>query len=180
MKNSPVTFVRVTRDNGDLFAWAYNLLDDSFPYEERRSRRDQLQVLSHPDYRLCVAMCDGNKVGVVGYFETSEFIYFENFCTLPQLRNCGFGSKILQALVAQYPDRLFVLEAELPTDELTTRRIGFYKRNGMQTNVYDHVQPHYHKGDKDLHLVVLSYGRQLTADEYKRFKRYLDEQVDVK
>lgn len=180
MKNLPVTFVRVTRETGDLFAWAYNLLDESFPYEERRSRRDQLAILSHPDYRLCVAVCDGRNVGVVGYFETPEFIYFENFCTVPQLRNCGLGSKILQSLVAAYPDRLFVLEAELPVDELTTRRIGFYKRNGMLVNVYDHVQPHYHKGDKDLHLVVLSHGRQLTPDEYARFKRYLDDQVDVK
>ena len=83
-------------------------------------------------------------------------------------------------MVAKYSDRLFVLEAELPVDELTTRRIGFYKRNGMQVNVFDHIQPHYNKGDADLHLLVLSHGRQITREEYAAFKKYLDENVDVR
>ena len=179
MKNVHITFERVTRETGDLFAWAYDLLDESFPPIERRSRLEQLAVLSHPDYRLEVAVADGRKVGVVGYFESPSFIYFENFCTLPQLRNHGFGSAVLQALVAKYADRLFVLEAELPTTELTKRRIEFYKRNGMFVNVYDHIQPHYRKGDADLHLLVLSHGRKITRDEYSTFKQYLDENVEV-
>lgn len=179
MKKS-ITFERVTRQNADNFNWAYELLCESFPANERRTLKAQKEILEHPDYRLCVAMCGNVKVGVVGYFETPSFIYFENFCTAPQLRNSGFGSEILKALVAKYADRLFVLEAELPVDELTTRRIGFYKRNGMQVNVFDHIQPHYNKGDADLHLLVLSYGRQLTREEYTAFRKYLDSNVDVR
>lgn len=179
MKKS-ITFERVTIQNADNFNWAYELLCESFPANERRTLKAQKEILGHPDYRLCVAMCGNVKVGVVGYFETPSFIYFENFCTASQLRNSGFGSEILQALVAKYADRLFVLEAELPVDELTTRRIGFYKRNGMQVNVFDHIQPHYNKGDADLHLLVLSHGRQITREEYAAFKKYLDENVDVR
>lgn len=175
-----ITFVRIMPQDGDNFMWAYDLLCDSFPANERRSLKAQKEVLLHPDYRLCVAMCGSCRVGVVGYFQTPSFIYFENFCVAPALRNGGYGAKILHALVTEYADRLFVLEAELPVDELTTRRIGFYKRNGMLVNVYDHIQPHYNKGDDDLHLLVLSYGRQITPDEYAVFKRYLDANVDVR
>lgn len=174
-----IVFEQVTADKTELFDWAYDLLEESFPPEERRSKDSQLAVLAHPDFRLCVARQNGQKLGVVTYFVTDDMFYFENFCTEPSLRNCGYGSKILHALIDLAADRLFVLEAELPVDSLTTRRVGFYTRNGMIVNDVDHVMPRYHRDDQDLHLLVLSWQRPVTADEYAKLKVYLDENVDI-
>lgn len=162
-----------------MYGFAMDLLAASFPPEERRDDEAQRQVMRHPDYRLCVILDGGVPVGVVGYFDAPDFVYFENFCIEPSKRNQGCGSATLRLLTGQLT-KSFILEAELPTDELTCRRIAFYKRNGMVENPYPHVQPHYRATDPDLPLVVLTYGKEITQTQYNSFRKYLDDNVDVK
>lgn len=172
-----VTLKRIYADD-NLYDWAMALLAVSFPPEERREDILQRQALSHPDYRLQAIMDGDEPVGVVGYFDAPNFIYFENFCISPSKRNGGYGSQTLKLLTSL--GKTFILEIELPTDELTRRRKAFYERNGMVVNTYSHVQPHYRKDDPDLPLLVLSYGRQITRSQYDELRSYLDENVDVK
>lgn len=169
---------RIYLTDENLYKWACDLLAESFPPEERRDCDLQRQVMSHPDYRLCAIMDEGEPVGVVGYFDAPGFIYFENFCISPDKRNGGYGSQTLKLLTSQ--GKTFILEIELPTDGLTRRRKAFYERNGMVVNPYPHVQPHYRKDDPDLPLLVLTYGSKLTQSQYDEFRRYLDVNVDVK
>lgn len=169
---------RITTDE-HMYSWAMKLLKISFPASERREDVLQRQVMSHPDYRLCVIQDGELPVGVVGYFDAPDFVYFENFCVAPNLRNGGYGSATLR-LLTENVRKPFILEAELPTDEITRRRIAFYKRNGMVANPYPHVQPHYRATDLDLPLLVLTYQNQLTPQQYADFRRYLDDNVDVR
>ena len=164
--------------NEQLYVWAVEQLSVSFPACERRDEAEQRAVMAHPDYRLCAIMDGGVPVGVVGYFDTPEFIYFENFCISPDKRNGGYGSQALQLLTAS--GKPFILEIEPPEDELTRRRLAFYQRNGMVVNSYPHIQPHYRADDPDLPLTVLSYGCQITQAQYDAFRAYLDANVDVK
>lgn len=162
-----------------LYFWAIDLLSVSFPVEERRDGDLQRKIMKHPDYRL-MAIADGDTaVGVAGYFDAPQFVYFENFCILPDKRNGGYGSETLK-LLTDGLNKPFILEAEPPANELTRRRIAFYKRNGMKENPYPHIQPHYRKDDPDLPLVILSYGKVITQRQYDEFRRYLDINVDVK
>lgn len=172
-----VTLKRIFAD-GKLYGWALDLLKESFPPEERRDGDLQRKIMSHAHYRLSAIMNGDEPVGVVGYFDAPDFIYFENFCVAPDKRNSGYGSQALKLLTST--NKPFILEAELPVDELTRRRIAFYKRNGMVENPYDHVQPHYRATDPDLHLIVLSYGDVISQTEYDAFRKYLDDNVDVK
>lgn len=174
-----ITLKRIFTADGQLYILATALLEVSFPACERRDDDLQRKVMGHPDYRLCAIMDGDEFVGVAGYFDASDFIYFENFCVLPDKRNGGLGGKALQVMTANL-NKPFILEAELPTDELTRRRIDFYKRNGMVENRYKHIQPHYRVTDYDLPLVVLSYGKQITQEQYDSFRAYLDANVDVK
>lgn len=164
--------------NDELYSWACDLLAVSFPPEERRDCDLQRQVMSHPDYRLCAIMDGADPVGVVGYFDAPDFIYFENFCVSPDKRNGGYGSQTLKLLTSL--GKTFILEIELPADELTRRRKAFYERNGMVVNPYPHVMPHYRKDDPDLPLWVLTYGKPISQSQYDEFRRYLDVNVDVK
>ncbi len=164
--------------NERMYKWAMDLLAVSFPATERRDDDLQQRVMSHPDYRLCAIMDGETPVGVVGYWETANFVYFENFCVMPQKRNGGYGSATLQ-LLTQNP-KPFILEIEPPVDDLTRRRKAFYERNGMVENPYPHVQPHYRRGDPDLPLVIMTYKTQISPSQYADFRHYLDENVDVK
>ena len=173
-----VKLCRITIQNSSLYAWACELLAVSFPAEERRDDDFQRQVMSHPDYRLC-AIVDGDvPVGVAGYFDAPDFLYFENFCISPDRRNGGYGSQTLKLLTSQ--GKTFILEIEPPVDDITRRRKAFYERNGMVVNPYRHIMPHYRKDDPDLPLLVLSYGRQITQAQYDALRSYLDVNVDVK
>lgn len=173
-----ISLKRINLDDS-LYNWAKELLKVSFPESERRDDDLQRQAMSHPDYRLEAIMDGDEPVGVVGYYDAPRFVYFENFCMLPNKRNLGYGSATLKALTSNLA-KPFVLEAELPTDELTRRRIAFYKRNGMVENPFAHVQPHYRATDPDLPLVVLTYLRPLTDKQYADLRDYLDVNVDVK
>lgn len=204
-----ITLQRISTDE-HMYTWAMEQLCLAFPSSERRDDDLQRQVMSHPDYRLCAIMQDKTPVGVVGYWVTPQFVYFENFCVASEKRNCGVGSAALKLLTEQYcfttkstpadvtfpfahannnsvasskarrVVRSFILEIELPTDDLTRRRKTFYRRNGMVENPYYHIQPHYRANDPDLELMVLSYSQQLTPMQYAQFRKYLDDNVDVK
>ena len=176
-KGNSITLRRLSITD-ELYDWAMELLAISFPSEERRDDDLQRQVMKHSDYRLQAIMDGGEPVGVAGDFDAPDFIYFENFCIAPSKRNIGYGSQTLKLLTSL--GKTFILEAELPTDDLTRRRVAFYKRNGMVVNPYPHIQPHYRKNDADLPLVVLTYAKQITQSQYDDFRDYLDVNVDVK
>lgn len=162
-----------------MYTWAMEQLKAAFPASERRDDDLQRQVMQHPDYRLCAIMDGSAPVGVVGYWDTSNFVYFENFCVCSTLRNCGYGSATLK-LLTQNLSKPFILEIELPQDALTQRRKAFYERNGMVENPFEHIQPHYRATDPDLPLMVMTYKTQISRSEYNVFRKYLDENVDVR
>ena len=173
-----VTLKRIFADE-QMYTWAMELLRQSFPPEERRDDQLQRQVMQHADYRLCAILDDGTPRGVVGYWDTPDFLYFENFCVQSECRNKGVGSATLR-LLTQSLRKPFILEIELPTDELTRRRKAFYQRNGMVENPFPHVQPHYRATDPDLPLMILTYGKPISQTQYDGFRKYLDENVDVR
>lgn len=160
------------------YLWAMKILEISFPKSERRDDNDQLMAMTNEDYNFCL-ICDGNlRIGVVGFWETDDFIYLENFCIDLEHRNRGYGSQTLELL--KKTNKLFILEIEPPIDEISKRRCDFYRRNGMAINSYDHIQPHYRCSDADLHLVVMSYLKPLTEKQYYGFRKYLDENIDIR
>lgn len=178
MSKQCLSFKKVTPSAAE-FDIALDILQASFPPIETRSRSEQIAVAEHPDYNLCLVLDGAKPVGVVGYWQLPQMLYLENFCVAPEMRNGGYGSAIV-CMLANLACGPFVLEAELPTDELTRRRIGFYKRNGMVENPYPHIQAHLRAGDPDLPLLVLSHKQPLSEKEYAEFRKYLDDNVDIR
>ncbi len=61
--------------------------------------------------------------------DNGRFYYIEHFAIDPSLRNGGYGKRVLE--VDELKKQLkgpIVLEVEEPNDEMSTRRIHFYKR----------------------------------------------------
>ena len=80
-----------------------------------------------------------------------------HFAIDPTLRNGGYGSRVMQHLLAQL-DRPLVLEVEVPEDELTRRRVAFYERQGFRICDKDYVQPPYRTGGASLPLYLMVAG----------------------
>ncbi len=156
---------------------AYELYQNSFPYLERRDDNGHDFIMQKSDYKFSVLEENGEFLGVMLYFETNDFIFLEHFAVLSTKRGNGIGANALKLL--KEIGKIIILEIEYPVDELTSRRLNFYNRNGFKLTNHYHIQAKYHKGDDDLPLKILSYPREITDSEYKQFKNYLDSEVTL-
>lgn len=146
------------------------LMNSAFPLEERRDNEAQRETTDHNPLFTVNLVTDENedgstiKVGLITSWEFEDFHYLEHFATVPQVRNMGYGKKILSTLLKQIPG-LVVLEVEEPEDELTKRRVAFYERSGFKICPKDYIQPAYRPDGMSIPLKIMYEGKDsLDAD----------------
>lgn len=159
------------RINETNFPEIYRIMQASFSDDEYRPYDEQLALFEEPEYRIYYM-----PAGFLAVWEFESFIYIEHFAVDPALRNSGTGSAMLQELVKQY-QKPICLEVELPEDELTRRRIGFYERNGFVFNEYPYIQPPISKGKSPVPLRIMTYESAITQDTFEEMKRVLYQRV---
>lgn len=159
------------RINETNFPEIYRIMQASFSDDEYRPYDEQLALFEEPEYRIYYM-----PAGFLAVWEFESFIYIEHFAVDPALRNSGTGSAMLQELVKQY-QKPICLEVELPEDELTRRRIGFYERNGFVFNEYPYIQPPISKGKSPVPLRIMTYRSKITREEFQKMKEILYRRV---
>lgn len=161
---SELHFLR-TRTTDEAYAFAEQLLLSAFPDNEHRDLAEQRCNTDHNPLFHHTVVFDGTQpVGLLAYWLFADFCYVEHLATSPHLRGGGYGKRILDWLHQQH-DRPVVLEVELPTDELSRRRIGFYQRQGYRLLPDAYVQPPYRKGDAPLPMKLMVHeGGHPVAD----------------
>ena len=159
------------RINETDFPEIYRIMHASFSDDEYRPYDEQLALFEEPEYRIYYM-----PAGFLAVWEFESFIYIEHFAVDPALRNSGTGSAMLQELVKQY-QKPICLEVELPEDELTRRRIGFYERNGFVFNEYPYIQPPISKGKSPVPLRIMTYRSEITREEFQKMKEILYRRV---
>lgn len=159
------------RINETDFPEIYRIMQASFSDDEYRPYDEQLALFEEPEYRIYYM-----PAGFLAVWEFESFIYIEHFAVDPALRNSGTGSAMLQELIKQY-QKPICLEVELPEDELTRRRIGFYERNGFVFNEYPYIQPPISKGKSPVPLRIMTYRSEITREEFQKMKEILYRRV---
>ncbi len=163
---------RLRAGTGDVWQMMVALYEAAFPYHERRDAEAQLRAMADEAYHFHVIYDDEETaIGFITYWESDAFLYLEHFATLPQVRGRGYGAEALELI--KKSGKLLILEAELPTDELTSRRIGFYERCGFAVNPHRHLQPPYHGEHALAQMKILTYPRTVSVDEYHDMYRYI-------
>ena len=160
---------RITQIDHPLYSEAMNLYEISFPFHEQRESLSQSRILFQSNYHFNVVSDDKKFIGEVLCWEVGNFLYIEHFCVLPSMRNRRYGQRILEA----FQIKPLILEIDPVTDEISGRRRGFYERCGFVENPYPHIHPPYHKNFSGHELVVMSFPKKLTLNEYDMFSRYL-------
>ena len=168
---------RVFDKNHKYFDKAFCLYEAAFPFNERRDIIEQDRVLKKGDYHFDIILDKKKFIGIALYWERENYIFLEHFATEINERGKGYGAKTLEIL--KQKNKTILLEIEIPVDEITNRRYGFYKRNGFVLNPYYHVQAKYHKGDSDLELKILSYPNVLKEQDYKEFCKYMQKEIAI-
>ena len=174
------------RINETDFPEIYRIMQASFSDDEYRPYDEQLALFEEPEYRIYYMPAIGmervgnhsignftmHAAGFLAVWEFESFTYIEHFAVDPVLRNSGTGSAMLQELVRKYQKQI-CLEVELPEDELTRRRIGFYERNGFVFNEYPYIQPPISKGKSPVPLRIMTYGEAITRETFEAMKNVL-------
>ena len=97
------------------------LYEESFPESERRKIGQLKRMIeNHTPMYFNAIECDGELSGMFVYWDMGDFYYLEH---LKGLR---------------------LLEVEPTEDEMTTRRVNYYRRNGYKVLDKTYVQPSYH------------------------------------
>ena len=146
-----------TQDEAN-YAFVEELMHAAFPHEERRDTIQQREYSdNHALFRNNIIMENGNRIGMISYWVMENFYYIEHFAIAPALRNGGYGKRVLETIKELLKGPI-VLEVEEPNDEMSTRRIQFYKRLEFILHNTSYVQPPYRKGDNGLPMLLMSYG----------------------
>ena len=69
------------------------------------------------------------------------------------------------------------LEVEPPENEMTTRRVGFYKRHGFFLNPYPYMQPSISKGRSPIPLLLMTSGSAIDTQAFETIKTLLYRRV---
>lgn len=138
---------------------------ESFPPEERRSWEAIVAPAEDGCPRLRAIYADGSLAGLVTTWELADAVYVEHLATDPALRGRGIGEAAVRALVAEAAPRGLLLEVEPESADnpMAARRIGFYRRCGLDLLPYDYVQPPYGPGLPWVELRLMSSDSRLDA-----------------
>lgn len=160
------------------FDKVYQIMEESFPPDERRTYQEQKALLSNSKYSIYVLPDDGTKEikAFLAVWQFDDFAYIEHFAVNPAYRNGGLGSHILQEIKKEL-SCMICLEVELPDCEIAKRRIEFYRRNGFFLNEYPYEQPAISKGRKPLPLMIMTSGSKIKKDRFDEIKALLYECV---
>ena len=141
----------------------------AFPEAERRDAAAQRRNTdSNPLFHCLLAESDGQPVGFITYWDFDTFCYGEHLATSLSVRNRGMGAQILHLLFDRIR-RPFVLEAELPEDDLTSRRVAFYRRNGLVPwTDFPYTQPAYRKGGETVPLLLMATADLSPDKDFRR------------
>ena len=149
----------------------------AFPQEDRR---DSVLQREFSDYnpRFCnnIILENGNSIGMISYWTMGDFYYIEHFAIDPSLRNGGYGKRVLEMIKKQLKGPI-VLEVEEPNDEMSTRRIHFYKRLEFTLHKKPYIQPPYRKGDSGLPMLLMTYGDIDMESDFEKVKKTLYKEV---
>ena len=148
----------------------FSLLEESFPKSEYRTYEGQKALLSNPCYRLYTVQQGERIVGLAAYWELASCRFIEHIAVDPTLRNAGVGAKLVRHITQSSTKPVF-LEVEPLQDELTIRRINFYRRQGYHLNEFFYLQQPLRPGDKAQQLCIMSHGAPISEEKFVPYKK---------
>ena len=164
----------------DDFESLYELMEESFPPEEHRTKEDQRALFDDSRYVVWGVRDEARRViAFMATWELEQMLFLEHFAVSPALRGQGLGAKLLAELseLAASAKKQICLEAEPPETEIAKRRIAFYRRCGFTLNEYPYIQPSMAAGQPPIPLVVMTYGGGVSKDTFDSIRDELYREV---
>ena len=175
--------VNIKSTDSPLFASAWQIYNGSFPSSERRRFEAQRRAIEEqPECSMDILVDDDRSdeaAGFMLYWLFDGLVYLEHFAVSERYRGRGIGSEMLDYFVGSHLPARIVLDADMPVDEISRRRIRFYERHGFVVNSSKrHIHPNLgDPGADSFELLLLSYGSLLDDEEFVRFRELFCDRV---
>lgn len=170
-----MVFLRITDEHPHL-ATIQTWYEQSFPANERR-RFDTLRLLLPcPDMHLCALIDQDQLVGFIIYWQWPHVLFVEHFAIDPNRRGNQLGQRALDELL-RIDSLCYVLEVELPGDDISRRRVHFYERQGFSLNPFPYAQPPYEAGNPPIPMHLLSIPIIPRQEDFDTFSALIKERV---
>lgn len=154
----------------------FELLSNSFPTDEYRPYAEQKALLQHPAYVVYTLWDAQGLLAAIACWEFEDICYAEHFAVRASARNRGVGGEMFRAFLEMY-DHPVCLEVELPTDDLTRRRIAFYERCGLYFHHFPYMQPPISHDKNPVPLRLMTNCKDIRPQTLLCIKRMLYRQV---
>lgn len=145
---------RIVSVEDEYWEALWHLYESAFPPAERRNRQQMERMLSERTDMYFNAVLEEELAGFFVYWVFGDFYYLEYLAVFPELRNKKIGQKVLEYAM-QYLEGSRLLEVEPPVDDITTRRVRFYQRNGYEVLDKDYRQPSYDGEKEEIALWIM-------------------------
>lgn len=150
---------------------------ESFPEVERRDfSLVRGLVKDEPKFIVYALSRENRYVGFITGWLFDGYTYAEHFAIDPSARNGGIGAEAMKQFLA-FCGTPVVLEVEMPVDEMSKRRIGFYERLGFVLDHHVYFQPPYRKGEAFLEMRLMTHGKLDLEQSFERVKTIIHQNV---
>lgn len=155
----------------------YALLEASFPQGELRTKAAFWELCeSSKFYKIFTLFKDSELVALFTVWEFRSFSFGDHFAVSPNARCGGIGTRLLNEVTKNCLSP-FVLEVELPEDELSKRRLNFYLRNGFNKNSQEYILPPMQEGFEAIPMHILSYPTLVGDSDFDKIKDKIYKEV---
>lgn len=168
-------FKIIKYDNSKQWKEVWTLYENSFPVAERRKLEDHLRASENELFHPVSIWEDDKLVGIVFYWEWSNYRYIEYLAVTPALHGHGYGSQIIKEI--RDSEYTIILEIDPLINELSVRRLQFYERAGFALTPYRFVHLPYRLDGEPQELLILSYPKMITKEQHNDFLNFIDTQV---
>lgn len=151
----------------------YPLLQKTFPKEELLPKEMHYLLFQRSDF--FGRHYNDFSTFVIGY-QLKEFLFIELYTVQEHLRGQGIGSRFLETILKSSKTPV-ILEVELPTDDITKRRIKFYQRLGFHLNTFDYEMPQFENNHGGIPLYIMSYPHALSETEFLYYKKKIYQDI---
>lgn len=171
---------RITHTGDPQLTEILCLYQEAFPASERRELTQLEQLIAGEPCMFFHIIEEGKRAaGLFIYWKLGNFYYLEHLAVYPEMRNCKIGQKVLDYIREYLPgERL--LEVEPAMDEMTARRINYYRRNGYEIVEKQYRQPAYDKPDVNYPLWIMSNKTYPDKTDLDKHIRIIKEEVYYK
>ena len=129
------------------FDSVWEIMEESFPRDERRSREAQRKILDVSWYHLYGYRAHGELMAFLAVWEFDTFTFVDYFAVKQSCRNGGLGAALLTQLTAQ--------------------------RRKPVMNPYEYMQPAMGEDRHAIPLRIMSYPKRLLVDEFETVRDVL-------